>query len=1517
MKQIKLTFVLTTLMSMVGLQAFAAWDTSIQVNDVCYYLDNDNNLAQVRSKFNEGKYTGHITIPSSFTYNSKQYNVTSIGDNAFYLCSDLTSVTIPNSVTSIGDNAFQGCVGLTSVTIPNSVTSIGNNAFFHCDDLTSVTIGNSVTSIGETAFADCFSLTSVTIPNSVTSIGDAAFGGCSGLTAIIIGNGITSIGNSAFNGCSGLTSVTIPNSVTSIGDRAFYWCSGLTSVTIPNSVTSIGREAFTGCKIESLIIPNSVTSIGEYAFRGCGKESIEVESGNTKYDSRNNCNALIETASNKLIVGCKNTVIPNSVTSIGAYAFYFCSGLTSVTIPNSVTNIGNYSFHDCQDLISVTIGNSVTRIGSNSFQYCNKLTSVTIGNSVTSIGDAAFNGCSMLTTVTIDINTPLTIGSGTIANRANATLYVPAGCMSAYEAADYWTDFKEIIEMGKDMSSSDITINSIDDVTYNGLAQTPIVTVMNRTTTLTCGTHYTVAYSNNTNAGTATVTITGMGNNTGTKSANFTINKAALTVSANSYVIRQGDAFPEFDVTYLGFQNGETSSVLTTQPVASCSASSSNIVGTYDIVVGGGVAQNYEFNYIDGTLTIGSPIIDFADQYAKSACVAAWDTDHDGELSMQEAAAVTSLSDATFDKNMTSFDELVYFTGLTSIISFQSYTKLTSIVIPSNVTSLPNRAFWGCTDLSSVTVPNSVTSIGQYAFYNCRNLLSITIPSGVTSIGWYAFYNCSSLTSITIPNGINVIDQSTFYGCSGLTSIVIPNGVTSIGSSAFRNCTSLATVTIPNSVITIGQYAFAQTGLTSIVIPSSVTSIGNDAFSFCEKIASISVESGNGKYDSRDNCNAIINTSTNKLLYGSNNTTIPNSVTSIGERAFSYRKGLTSITIPNSVTSIGESAFNNCTGLTSVTIPNSVTSIAQSTFSSCSGLISVSIPNSVTSIDYRAFLFCSSLTSVTIPNSVTSIGSDAFIGCSGLTSVTIPNSVTSIGSDAFYGCSGLTSMTVRIEEPINLSGSICAASTISLYVPASGVDAYKAANYWKNFKEILAIVKNEQTLDFTTIPTMTYGDATYTLPETTEEGRALTWTVANTNVATVSANILTIHGAGLTTVTATNVGDENYEDFSREFGLVVNKASLVISATDKSMTYGDFVPSLEIEYSGFKNDETETVLTTQPTITCSATQTSNAGVYAIQVSEATAANYDITHISGTMTINKAPLTITAKSYTINQKDDLPEFEVTYDGFKNAQTSSVLTTLPTITCDATDSETAGDFDIIPSGAAATNYSFNYVSGTLTVNEVESVTIAMRTGSGDARNMIAYSSKYALDFTDRPELKAYIACGYNSNREVLLVHVSVVPPYTGMVIKTTNGIYDGGDYDVPTTTEDYYYANLLVPVVETETVTPTEIIDDVEYTNFTIGTLVGGGIGFVKLNSNWTTHNKSYLRVPTSLYNNTAYANAIKGFGVEFVEGERATAILNAKHDAQENEDDYYDLLGRKVKPISKGFYIHKGKKMFIK
>ena len=352
--------------------------------------------------------------------------------------------------------------------------------------------------------------------------------------------------------------------------------------------------------------------------------------------------------------------------------------------------------------------------------------------------------------------------------------------------------------------------------------------------------------------------------------------------------------------------------------------------------------------------------------------------------------------------------------------------SLTSLVIPDSVTNIGDYAFAFCRTLTDIVIPDSVTSIGNWAFWNCRSLTDIVIPDSVTSIGDNAFHFCSSLSNIAISDSVTSIGNNAFSDCRSLTDIVIPDSVTNIGDAAFCGCKSLRTIVIPDSVTSIGNNAFCDcSSLSNLVLPDSVTCIGGGAFSGCFLLEYISIPKNViclnvnpfVNWDGKLEClspnyiyedDVLFNKDKSKIVSFRNQNIesyiIPNSVTSIGDAAFSGCRSLSDIVIPNSVSSIGDAAFSGCRSLTEIVIPNSVTSIGGGVFWNCRSLSNIVIPNSVSSIGTWAFCGCKSLRSLVIPDSVTSIGDKAFQFCFSLTTITIPNSVSSIGTWAFSGC---------------------------------------------------------------------------------------------------------------------------------------------------------------------------------------------------------------------------------------------------------------------------------------------------------------------------------------------------------------------------------------------------------------------------------------------------------------------------------------------------------------------------------
>ena len=575
-----------------------------------------------------------------------------------------------------GDIVRAGSCGDTATYTMNAdgvLTISGNghiyeNAFWNWDDVKYVEVSPEITGIGKDAFSCCHNLISVKGLKGVTSIDEGAFGCCNSLNSITLPEKLTSIGNTVFANCSSLKHITVPKGVISIGVDAFRECDSLSSIDLPEGLTYIGSCAFTDCNsLRNITIPKGVTTIGEYAFIGCRDlENIIIESGNTQYDSRDNCNAIIETDTNELIAGCKNTVIPTSVTSIGGAAFSGCSNLKSITIPEGVNSISESAFSECRSLSSITIPNNVTNIANWTFERCSNLKSISLPEGLTYIGIGVFNGC-----------------------------------------------------------------NSLE-----------------------------------------------------------------------------------------------------------------------------------------------------------------------------------------------------------------------SITIPKSMMAIREYAFNGCNSLSGIVIPKAVIEIYDNVFTNCGNLKNITVESDNRK--YDSRNNCNA-----------IIETSTNKLITGCKNTIIPTSVTSIGDYAFEGCSELK----------------------NINIPKKITNIGGRIFSGCNGLERITVESDNRKYDSRNNCNAIIETGTNKLIAGCKDTIIPTDIKNIGDSAFYGCSSLNHITIPKGIISIERDAFNGCNSLSNMIIPEGVTSLSDRVFFKCSNLKSITIPEGVTNIGDEAFYECSSLNNIIIPKSVNSIGVNVFVGC--------------------------------------------------------------------------------------------------------------------------------------------------------------------------------------------------------------------------------------------------------------------------------------------------------------------------------------------------------------------------------------------------------------------------------------------------------------------------------------------------------------------------------------------------------
>ena len=973
------------------------WAYDFQSGDLYYNITSSFEPFTVEVT-NNGTYTlTSAVIPSSVEYNGITYAVTSIGQDAFYACTSLTSISIPNSVTTIGYLAFTGCSSLTSISIPKSVTEIGKTQY------------------GGTyrgpVFTYCPALTSIVVEE-----GNPIYDSRDNCNAII-----ETATNTLIAGCQ---NTTIPNSVTSIGDYAFNGCSSLTSITIPNHITNIQSNPFLSCSSLATIV---------------------VESGNPIYDSRDNCNAIIQTTTNTLIAGCQNTTIPESVTSIGNSAFYRCSSLTSITIPEGVTSIEPFTFYGCSSL-----------------------TSINIPENVTSIGDGAFWGCSSLNAIYCYIVTPIQITPSTFGNSYNkAILYVPCESLDAYLADKVWERFGNIQCIGDEIpkvgnsiyyTSSDGNIvnpyktdgfdakiisntyeNGRGTITFGGLVgsiRDSAFYSCHRLTSITipkyvdeigayafyeCSLLYSITCLETTPPSAL--------DSSRPKRYSFQNYDATIYVPCEALEAykehRVWSKFadiqcieeeqPQADNLYYRYvmnaDNTALSETLLTQESFD-KFTTISLKGDQQWTFSSSYGATMNGNSVNITYPnedwLISPALDLA---GKANVILSFEHCFGPASAIPTTEAekaqytIWVSNDFTGDVQSATWTQL---NGMMYGTAAWKYVSSGNIEIPANYLTENCRVAWKyvCEDASAkweiknvlvttptnqvevvagenkysgdITIPATtifngqkcdVVGIAEEAFYDCSALISITIPNSMKHIGKDAFGVCYALEKTNFVGDIAdwcdikfddsysnpiVLSHNFYINNQEITELIIPNTVDSIPAYAFDFCKSFTSITIPNSVTFIGKYAFELcSNVKSIFIPKSVKCIQEAAFSGGMNLQSIIVEEGNPMYDSRENCNAIIETETNTLITGCSVTNIPESVIHIGAYAFSYQERLNSIEVPDGIISIGNHAYYCCANATSIFVPNSVSHIGRWAFYACYSLNSIVVEEGNSVYDSR------------------------------------------------------------------------------------------------------------------------------------------------------------------------------------------------------------------------------------------------------------------------------------------------------------------------------------------------------------------------------------------------------------------------------------------------------------------------------------------------------------------------------------------------------------------------------------
>lgn len=1010
--------------------------------------------------FGECTNLAFISVPSSVSY---------VGEYAFYSCTALQSITLPSAVTSIDTEAFANCTSLTSASIYGD---IGTDAFNNCTSLSSLTINGTPQFISDRAFAYCTSLSSVNVPSSVTEIGFGAFAHCESLTSaniygnllesafdccyslknVVFDESCISIGRRAFAECRSITGLTLPDSLEIIEEGAFQNCTELVSITLPSQLMTLENRTFFGCSsLRSVTIPSSVTQIEEALFANCAAlEAVYLHEDITAIygGAFGNCSALTEISipdhcsviGEYAFYGCKalrSVVLPLGLPAVETGTFYECASLENIKIPDSVRIVSDHAFAKCAKLTSVVLPYGLETIGKYSFASCEKLVNIALPDSVMSIGEGVFYNCSSLTKLAIP--SPVTvIPEGSL---YGCTSLKTLTLNSKIEAIGEWA-FVDCVSLKSVMLPD--SLKKIGKAAFARCKTIEAVTLPESVTALEDAVF--LGCSN-------LQTVVSKGNILGIGEYTFSDCKSLTTLTGFS------------DITTVGNYAFANAGKLIHSQYPSLES------------IGEGA-----FAYCEGLteLVIGAKVMHIGDT-AFAGCT-------NLENIIVSSANTNFITDGhiLYSKDMSRLIacaakgvpyDVIIPDSVQNISKYAFYQcqEIQRVSLPSGLTSIEDKMFFGCTGIREISIPDTVSSIGAYAFAKCGSLESIVCPTGLAEIGEGAFLGCSSLQDIDFNNcTLTVIPSYMLAGCTSLRNFSIPNTVTLIGEYAFSECSFDGELRIPDSVCKISDFAFKESkGITNVIFPEAVTSLGRCAFDGSEDLSGVSFEgdiyaigagafqntplkdayfSGNapgviGKDAFSDSGEGVLlhyneagESWTMPVWEGPDGITYRTSTVITGDCGKTLRWKLVTHSGVLTISGTGEMYDSKTPEETpwheyvsliqSVVIEEGVTGIGANTFSGIDTLIEVSIPSTVTKVGYGAFANSRNIRMVNTNGGLKAVSKCMFYKCDQFPSIELAEGLTDIGDYAFYNCASLEQ--VSIPASVRTVGEGAFASCLSL-----------------------------------------------------------------------------------------------------------------------------------------------------------------------------------------------------------------------------------------------------------------------------------------------------------------------------------------------------------------------------------------------------------------------------------------------------------------------------------------------------